>query len=414
MAKFCWLVIGLMPILFGCEDMVELEKQSYVVAVGIDKTDQDGTYQFTYQIANPEAGSSLAANNADQAPSEIISIVGTDLMTTSSTANAFVTKQMVMDQTRVLIISEELARTDQFLRVIQSVARSNQIRRGVKLVISKENASQFMNNNDPALEQRPHKYYQYMLSRARETGLIPDADIHRFFQITEGDADLFLGIYATTIEDPKDVSGPEDTIVAGEIPKHGGNSTQFMGAAVFKEGIMIDVLTAEETRIANILDKTMKMDELLASYPDPVAPEYNVAVKYIQKNEPKIEINYDRVANHAAIQVIIPFEAEIIAIPSLINYSQVDSYKERLKKSIESYAEHVTRQFIKKTQEFYRAEPFYWSLYIRKFFKDIPDFEEADWNKQIYPNADITVYYQMKRMHFGKMLDDTHLNEVRD
>src|SRR5690554_2969430 len=43
----------LVILLVGCEDIIELEKQSYVIAIGIDQTEQEGIYQFTFQIANP-------------------------------------------------------------------------------------------------------------------------------------------------------------------------------------------------------------------------------------------------------------------------------------------------------------------------------------------------------------------------
>ncbi|MBM7541383.1 Ger(x)C family spore germination protein [Amphibacillus cookii] len=401
-------------ILIGCEDMVEVDRQSYVIAVGIDVTDQDGIYAFTYQIANPEAGSTLAGIGAEQIPDETITVFGTDIMTATNTANSFVTKQIILDQTRVLIVSEALARSDQFLRIMQSTARTTEIRRSIQIIVSKENASDFINNNSPVLEQRPHKYYQYMLSRAKETGIIPDADLHRFFQITEGDADLFLGIYATTTYDPKELDGSEDEFVAGQVPKEGGNVTQFMGSAVFKEGIMIDRLTGEETRICNILDKTMNINEMLANYPDPLAPEYQVATDVFQTDNPKVNLNYDSEMNHATIDVTVPFEVKILAIPSLIHYSQNEDFKRTLRDAIEQYITDATDELIKKSQEAYRSDPFYWSIYIRRHFKDIPAYEEGDWHKNIYPNADITVNYQLKRLHFGKMLDDTKLDEVRD
>lgn len=398
----------------GCEDMIELEKQSYVIAVGIDETEQEGIFLFTFQIANPEVGSIASSVGSEQEASETVTIRGTDIMTATTTANAFVTKQIALDQTRVIIASESLARSDQFIRIIQSAGRTPQIRKSVQLIISQEDAATFIKNNQPTLEQRPHKYYQYMLTRAKETGIIPDADLHRFFQITEGDADLFLAMYATTNTDPKIDRGSEDNFYAGQIPKSGGNPTQFMGSAVFKEGIMIDRLTGEETRIANILDKTMEMSELLTTYPDPLAPKYRVAADYIQSQEPIIDIQYDAERNHATINVLVQFEIEILAIPSLVNYSQSEADKATLEKSIEDYNEAITKELIKKTQESYRAQPFYWSLYARKHFKDIPAFEQADWNKNIYPNADIHVSYQLKKMQFGNLLDDTNLNEVRD
>lgn len=399
--------------LTGCSDRIELEQQSYVIAIGIDKGEQKGTFSFTFQIANPEVGATLSTGSEGEAD-ETVTITGSDIVTTTNTANSFVTKKITLDQTKVIVISEELARSNDFIRVIQSASRTPQLRRGVQLIVSKENASDFLNNNDPKLETRPHKYYQYMINRATQTGIIPHADLHRFFQITEGDADLFLGIYATTEKTEPKEHGSEDEYIAGQLPKKGGNKTQFMGSTVFKEGKMIDVISGQETRICNILDNTLDMDELLSTYPDPIDPDYQIAANYSQKSDPTIDITYNKKNNHAKINVTVPFEIELIAIPSLIDYAQNKQNQDELRKSIEQYNEKNANNIVQKSQEEYGSDPFYWSLYIRKFFKDIPAYEKADWNRKIFPNADITVNFELKRLEFGKMLNDSNLNEVRD
>lgn len=399
--------------LTGCYDRIELEQQSYVIAIGIDKGEETGTFSFTFQLANPEVGATLSAGSEED-PKETVTITGSDIVTATNTANSFITKKITLDQTKVIIISEELARSKDFIRVIQTAARTPQIRKSVQLIVSKENASDFLNNNEPKTETRPHKYYQYMLNRASQTGIIPDANIHRFFQITEGDADLFLAIYATTVQSEPKESASEDEYIAGQVPQKGGNKTQFMGSAVFKEGQMIDVLDGQDTRICNVLDKTIEMAELLATYPDPVKPDYQVSANYAQKSAPQIDITYDKKNNHAKIDVTVPFEIEVIAIPSLVDYAQNQENQKKLRESIKQTLEDKTTQLVKKSQEEYGSDPFYWSIYIRKFFKDIPAYEKADWNKQIYPNADITINYQLKRLEFGKMLKDSKLNEVRD
>ncbi|WP_208587119.1 Ger(x)C family spore germination protein [Gracilibacillus suaedae] len=404
----------IMLLLAGCYDRIELEQQSYVVAMGIDKTDRKGVYAFTYQIANPEVGSAAGQGGADEAPAEIVTVDGADILSATHTANSFVTKKITLDHTKVIVVSEELARDEDFIRVIQSASRSPQIRRGVQLVVSREDASDFINNNKPLMEQRPHKYYQFMLDRATQTGIIPEATLHRFFQITEGDADLFLAIYATTEQsDQTENKKTEDQYIAGEIPQIGGSPTQFMGSAVFKEGQMIDTFTGEETRFAQILDNTLEMETLFATIPDPLMPEYQIAYNYSQKEDPSINIQYHK-EKPTTIDVQIPYQAEILAVPSLIKYSQNKEYQKVLRETLTKRLNEKTAELVRKSQEEYRSDPFYWSLYVRKYFKDVKDYEEADWHKKIYPNAKITVNYKMEKLEFGKMINDSNLDEVRD
>ncbi|MFC4402311.1 Ger(x)C family spore germination protein [Gracilibacillus xinjiangensis] len=407
-----WLLFLL--VLVGCQDRIELEQQSYVIAIGIDSTDEKGIYALTYQFPNPEVGYSSTANS-DEPPTENVTVNGSDILSATYTANSIISKQITLDHTRVIVVAEDVARSDDFLRIIQSASRTPDIRRKVELIVSKEKASDFINNNQPIMETRPHKYYQAMLSRAIETGIIPQATVHQFFQITEGDADLFLGIYATTekSENRKEEDGFEDQYIAGEIPQIGGSPTQFMGSAVFKEGKMIDIINGEETRIAQTLNTTLEMDSYLATIPDPINPDYRVTYNYSQTEEPRININYHK-DKPTTIDVKVKFKAEVVAIPSVIDYSTNNDAREKLERTITKRLTEKTEAFIEKTQKEYRLEPFYWSLFVRKFFKDIPSYEKADWSNNIYPNAEIKIDYVMEKLEFGKMLNDTSIEDVRD
>ncbi|UOQ83814.1 Ger(x)C family spore germination protein [Gracilibacillus salinarum] len=410
-----WFILGLLILLTGCFDRIELEQQSYVIAMGIDTTENKGVYAFTYQIANPEVGSAAGQGGSNEPASEIVTVNGADILSATYTANSFVSKKITLDHTRIIVISEELAKDPDFLRVIQSASRSPQIRRGVQLVVSKEKASDFINNNQPVMEQRPHKYYQFMLDRAVQTGIIPDSSLHRFFQITEGDADLFLAIYATTEQKDKEQnkSKLEDEYIAGEIPQLGGSPTQFMGASVFKGGKMIDTLDGEEIRLAHIMDNTFKLNNYLATMPDPFDPEYRLSYNYQQKQNAKIDITYHQ-DKPTVIDVLVPFQIEVIAIPSLIRYAHDQEKQDTLEDAITTRLEEKTLALIKKSQQQYKSDPFYWSIYIRHEFTNIKQYEKADWNKKIFPNAEVNVTYNLDKLEFGKMLDDSNLNRVRD
>ncbi|WP_440897353.1 Ger(x)C family spore germination protein [Amphibacillus sp. Q70] len=410
-----WIGLVLFPLLFilsGCEDMIEVEQESFVIAIGMDQTDQDGIYQFTFQIANPNMAN-YGQDGGESESDEIITVQGSDIRTAKDKADAIVTKKVSLDHTAIFVISEELARSEEFLRIIQPASRTTHMRHDIQIIVSKEKAELFLNNNNPSLEQKPYKYFQYKIEQTSEAGIIPDADLHRFLQITEGDADLFLAIYATTIHEEEEEE-KEDQYIAGELLQRGGNDTQFLGSAVFKEGIMIDILTGQETRLANLLDKTIELDELLTTYQDPINPEYYISGNYIQNSEPKIDIEYDAERNHATIDVTVFFEFEILAMPSLVNYADNEKYRKILIRELEDYTTQLTEKFIKKTQEEYKGEPFYWSLFIRKHFKDVPSYEKADWMNHIYPNADINIKFKLTRLQFGKTLTDTNLDEVRD
>ncbi|MBP3950686.1 Ger(x)C family spore germination protein [Bacillus suaedae] len=401
-------------ILASCFDKAELEQQAYVIAVGIDQAEEKGKFNITFQISNPEVGTNIpGGGSSTEEPQESVTLLADDLLSAKNTANSIISREVLLDHTSVVIVSEELARSGQFINIIQSANRTKELRRGVQIIVSKEDAKDFLKNNNPKMETRPHKYYQFMLKRAKETGFIPEADLHRFFQITEGDADLFLAIYASAEKGEVLKNQNEDEFMAGQVPQIGEQKTQFMGSAVFKEGTMIDTLTGEETRFSVILDNTIQVQDVLATYRDPKSDQYRIATRFIKKEKTKVDLHLDE-KGQAHINVIVPFNLEILAVPSLVNYSNNEENIELLKKSIEEGLNKKVNEFVAKTQEIYKSEPFYWSLYVRSHFNTITEYETADWHKKIYPNAEITVDCQVKSIMFGKLIKNTDLGEVRD
>src|SRR5690606_6163116 len=94
--KKYWLLMLFILLLSGCYDRIELEQQAYIIIIGVDKTDREGIYEYTFQIANPEVGTSANGGSSEPA-TEIVSVEGGDILSATNTANAFVAKRMTLD-----------------------------------------------------------------------------------------------------------------------------------------------------------------------------------------------------------------------------------------------------------------------------------------------------------------------------
>ena len=58
--------------------------------------------------------------------------------------------------------------------------------------------------------------------------------------------------------------------MAGQVNATGElDDTQFIGSAVFRNGVMIDKLNGQETRTVNILDDTTNIKDILMDIPNP-------------------------------------------------------------------------------------------------------------------------------------------------
>jgi spore germination protein KC len=407
------LMLAVLTLITGCWDQKELDQKAYVIGIGLDHHDIEGKVKVTYIIANPEAGSQQSSGGTNEPPQETITIVADDFISSRNTANTVISKEISYDLLRVIIVSEELAREKNFIRWIYSAAKDREIKRSTQLIVTKEKAAKFIANNKPKLETRPHKYFEFMLERGQETGLIPDTDLNDFFRVTESDADLFLAIYATAEKEDSDRRNlSDDDFMAGEIQVEGvTNDAQFIGSAVFMEGVMIGKITGEETRISSLLDDTWNVEDFKTTFQDPFDERFRISARVTKtkNNKYRFEQHFGR----PVIEIVVPLFIEVLSDPSMINYAKNKGKTEELKMSMTTKIEENLTEFIKQTQEEFKGDTFHLSIPIRKEFGTLKEFRDFDWMKS-YPNAQITVNVDIRFGEFGRQTKFPKLKEVRD
>lgn len=407
---FCPFMIIIL--LSGCWDHKEIDRQDYVVALGFDKAEDDGI-KISYLITNPEVGSVQMSGSASEPPIEIISFKTKELATPENFANSVIAREISFDMIRIIMVSEDLAKDDNFIRWIYDLMKLKDVRRDNNLIITKEEASKFMENNKPQLETRVHKYFENIINRGIETGLIPFSELHTFLRLTEADSELFLGIYATTEpdEDGKNEMYNEDNLFAGQFKPTGiTNQTELLGSAVFKEGKMIGKLTGEETRISYLLNNVDHAEDMLASITDPFNENYNMGLRVSQQKESDIKINFNE---NGTIRVTLQLMIDVLSDHSMTNYASHKDKREKLKRHIEERLEKKMNDFVKKTQEDFKAEPFGWSLYARRQFSTLPEYHKYNWMER-YPNMDVKVSVKVKINEYGRQSKIPSLRRVRD
>lgn len=412
-----YFVLLLLPfVLTGCWDQKELEERSYVVAIGLDlpkeiDIDKEQAVDVTFQFSNPKLNIKGASPSTESEMKDIITLTSPDLVTARNMANSFVTREISFSHNKVLIVSEELAKKEVFYRLISASFKDREMRREINIIVTDGKASEFISKNKPEMMVRAHRYYQFLLDRATETGLVPESTINRFFAITEGDADLFLAMYGS----PKSHENgfrDEDQYLAGQIPEKGGNPVQLIGSAVFKEGKMIGKLNGEETRIAGILDNTSNIKDMFSSFPDPLDNKYKIAVRIKKTNNTKVKVSLRK--GPPKIDVTYPVEIKVLSVPSMIDYATSKENQKRLKTALETKMKENAENLIKKTQKEFKSDPFYWSLYVRPLFRSVKEYEEWDWNNKNYPFADINVTMDIELTGFGKQLKESEVEKVND
>jgi spore germination protein KC len=409
------LVLTFLTILMltGCWDKEEIDQRAYVLGIGLDQGDNEGEFQLTYLISNPEVGSTQQGGGTDEPSHEIITFDAASFIQSQNIANAVIAKPITYDILDLFVVSEEFAKSKDFIRWMYDATKDREVRRDTKLIVTKEKASEFIEKNKPKLETRRHEYFEILLENANLIGLIPNSELHNFFRVTEADADLFITAFATSERNDNTLEKNKDSeLLAGKLKVKGDtNPSQFLGSAVFKEGQMIGTLTVEETRLVQLVNVMMEKPSFLASFQDPFIEDYDITVRYTQLKDPAVKA--DVTGKTPKIQVNLPLQVEVLTDHSMVNYAKHKEKRDKLKEYIKERIEESFMEFVKKTQEEFKGQPFGFSIAARKHFLTIQQWEQYDWMKS-YLDAEVNLNVEIKFGEFGRQSELPEYEKVRD
>ncbi|TVY07805.1 Ger(x)C family spore germination protein [Paenibacillus cremeus] len=392
------LILALTSLLLsGCWDKMELEDQAYVVVLGLDLAKEKNLLDVTFQIANPQVGSTDKSSAPNEPPSDTVTFTAPDILSAKELANSVVTRKLSFAHLRTLVIGEKLARSQLLSNALVASIRDPELRRETNFIVSAEQAVNFIHNNKPKLETRPHKYYAFMQQRWRDTGHVPYATLNRF--MTRVNGELFLAIYGTTERKNSPPKIDEDDYLAGQISQVGGDPVQIMGSAVLKNGVMIGKLTGEETRHALLLRRKAINHDYVASFPDPLNKNFRVTLRVMKRGNTDIKINVKK--DPPTIDVTVPIKTQLLSIPSLINYATNLEKQRQFVSSIKEHMEKESQAIIAKSQREFKSEPFVWYVEARKQFWTLQEFEKYDWENQ-FAKATVNVKFDVSLESFGK------------
>ena len=389
--------------LSGCWDRKELEDNSYVIGLGLDKSKEKDKIKVTMLIANPEVGSAQGGGGSTEKAKEVISFDANDFITARSTANATISRTINYDLLDIIVVSEEFAKDPDFYSHFSTVLFDKEIRLDTYLAVSKEKASEYFLHNKPKMETRPHKYFQFMITHGIANGLIPDSSLQRFFKTTSNGTDLFLAMYTTTKKEKAPDAKAGNEYIAGQVDTSGdADNTQFIGSAVFKDGTMIDKLNGRETRLVNILDDTTNIEELYISIPDPFSNKQQLALKMLKSENNKVKMNLT--GNVPKIFITVPLKFEVMSNPSFVKFGNNPKNQRKLREAIYDDFIHDYGDLFVKAQTELKGVPYPLSIYSRRYFGTIEEYEKFNWTKS-FLKAEIDVKPEIQIIDYGKAIN---------
>ena len=169
--------------LYGCSDAAEPDSLGYVVAIGIDKSENPkAKYDITLQFANPvtiSGGASEEGGKGGQESIKNITVTAPSIYSAVNIANHVVSKIFTLSHTKVVVFSEDVAR-DGIEDILETIGRSSDIRPNTYFTVSKCSAKELLEAVNPETEVNPTRYYT-MLFENSSSGFIPQSKSQDFY-----------------------------------------------------------------------------------------------------------------------------------------------------------------------------------------------------------------------------------------
>lgn len=237
----------------GCGVTGEVENQAYALVMGVDA--KDGGIELTIRI--PRIGRSGKNDEQSGGSGEdylLISAAGDDFARARENLQWAVARELNLSHLKLLIVSEALASDARFPSLIREIAETRHLYTTAGFVVCEGRAGDFIEGQETLLGSHLSGDIDAMFRHYAAHGYIPSA---RF-------ADLYYDTLSC-YSDPVGIWGFPD---GGERPAAAviesdervlnaktqtASSRQYLGTALFRDGVLVGKLDAAETLCLNLL-----------------------------------------------------------------------------------------------------------------------------------------------------------------
>lgn len=361
---------------------LNLDNLAVVVAIGIDTSDVNKmkvTFQFTNASSVSESGST------EKSPSILNSIDASSISSAINIMNSYIGKELTLSHCKVIVFSEEYARegiSDEIYTLMNDV----QIRPSANIVVSKCDASYYIDNSKPVFEPLLTKYYEIFPNSSSYTGYTVNASLGDFFNGLVAPSMQPYAILGginnqntqtdTTIDAQKDSS-----IKANESPLTGEKSSKNTGVAVFNGGKLVGELNALES--LSLLNIVNKISGFFVSIPDP-EKENSYLDLYLSPSQ-KTSISANIINGSPYVKVNCKFSGKVHSMNENSKYLNSDLLQQ-ISDSCNSYLESVFSNYLYKTSLDLKSDINGIGRKALMRFFTIKDFNDYNWNEN-YKNA---------------------------
>ncbi|HIS03997.1 MAG TPA: hypothetical protein IAA75_08885 [Candidatus Pullichristensenella avicola] len=238
--------------LTGCESARQVESIAFAVVLGADLT-EDENIELTVQI--PKSGAQSDGDEGEGNSDYLIaSARGSTFTDALMGLDITVPRDLSLTQVKLLVVSEALARHEKFFNLAESLAKQQQTCSSAYFAVCRGEASAIVREQKPVIGMRVSSGIIAMFEHHRTRGYITGANFADFYyQGVSVFSDPVAILCAATKTGPEEPS--EEHALDGMTPEtvaaESENYNEYVGAALFRDGLMVGILDGQETCLLN-------------------------------------------------------------------------------------------------------------------------------------------------------------------
>lgn len=355
------LILTILITFFSAYDVRGVEDLSYVIALGIDKSDSESEpYSLTIQTAKPDS----SENGGTKIKTDIQTVNCNSFNLGLSKLNLENEKTLNLSHCTAIIISEDLAK-DGIENIINTITNNIEIRPTCNILISKEKTSEFLKIASN-IEDISSKFYNSFIKSAKTTSYITTCELSEFYSNLNYDIQEPVALYSYIKDD----------------------SIETLGLAVFKDYKMVGRLSGLETICYNIL--TNNFEQATIEVYNFQNPELPIAINIEKSDNTKIKVNLEN--NIPKIECNVNVESKILTANKNYDFSTQESLKQ-LESEINLFLEKSISDFLYKTSKEYNSDIIGFEGYFKKNFLTQNEIDKYNW-QELYKNSEFTITAQ--------------------
>lgn len=365
MKKILCFIIILTTLLFtltGCYDANGIESFYYIVALGVDKS-ENNLISLSVQIAKPS--STTESSSAQSNEYKIYTVDCETIESGINILNNYLNKTINISHCSAIIFSEEVAK-EGLLTHINVLGNNAAMRPSCNIIISSQKAIDVLNKVSNSGSNFSSRLYENIVNSVEYTGYTIDSTFSSFLSNINNDQTQATAIYTIVTED----------------------SVQNSGLAVFKDDKMVGTLSPFHTIAHLIIEDDLESCIITIDNPMNKKAKIDLNLQKLKSSDIDIEL----INGTPIIEINLFVQATIASSGEEFDYTSISNIN-AVEKATNEYLEKITKEYLYLISKDYNSDIVGFYGYLASKYLTTDQFDKVHWNeifKDSYFNVNIS------------------------